>query len=171
MRIVITGTPATGKTKLAKELGKKLKLPVINELAFCQKNHVGKLNPKTGEREIPVPALTRKLNRLLKTKTRCIIEGHVVCECKLRPIDAVIVIQSPLKKLEKRLKKRGYSDIKILDNLWSEKNGYCLKKARQNYPTALVWPLSGRKAFKTICKLILAKINRLKQKRGTLRAK
>lgn len=163
MRIVITGTPGTGKTALAKQLAKHFNCRMINDGAFAKKNKIGKWDAKIKEREIPIPKLTQKLNQTLKKNSNLILEGHLLCECRLRPVDAVIVLTCPQDKLQKRLKKRKYSDIKRLDNLWAERNLYCLKKTLKNHPKNAVFRVNGAETLKTVCKLILSK---LKAKKG-----
>ena len=166
MRLIITGTPGTGKTAVAGQLAKTLSCRVINDGSFAEKNGIGKWNSKLKEREIPVFSLTKKLNSRLKKTPNIIVEGHLACECRLRPVDAVIVLACPQNQLLKRLKKRKYSKVKILDNLWAERESYCLKKALKNHPKTVVFRVNSAKTLKTVCQLILSKLKRLNAKMG-----
>ncbi|MBN2126837.1 MAG: AAA family ATPase [Candidatus Diapherotrites archaeon] len=131
MILVITGTPGTGKTEIAKELSKKLGFKVINEKEFALTHKLGKLN-KEKEIEIDVKKMQKKLLISLKKEKNQVIEGHLLCEMKI-PANLCVVLHANSSILEKRMKKRGYSDEKILDNIFCEETDYCLKKASKNY--------------------------------------
>lgn len=131
MKLIITGTPGTGKTTLAGMLGKKLKAKVINELRLAKKKGIAE---KTGkELEVDLKKLKSILLKEFKKHERLIIEGHLLCELKL-PVDLVIVLKCNPKLLEERLRKqRNYSEEKIMDNVFCEETRYCLAKALKNY--------------------------------------
>ena len=40
MRLLVTGTPGVGKTSVSKELGKRLKCKVVNEMEFALKEGI-----------------------------------------------------------------------------------------------------------------------------------
>ncbi|MBT4597259.1 MAG: AAA family ATPase, partial [Candidatus Diapherotrites archaeon] len=65
MRLIITGSPGTGKTTLAKSLGEKLNLTVLNEKDFALKNGIGSFNEEN-ELEIPIKEFEEKANAFLK---------------------------------------------------------------------------------------------------------
>ena len=52
MRIIITGTPGTGKTAIAEILGRKIKHKALNEKDFCGKKRIGKIDKKTIAKKI-----------------------------------------------------------------------------------------------------------------------
>ena len=133
MRIVITGTPGVGKSTIAAKLGQRLKFVVVSEKDFCEKRRIGRFNPRLKEREVPLGRLTKELSKFLKENDHVIVEGHLSCECKLRPVDAVIVLRLDPDRLDFRLSERKYSDVKIQENVLVEGIDYCLKYAKRNY--------------------------------------
>ena len=157
MRILITGTPGVGKSTIAHKLGEKLKFMVISEKRFCEKRKIGKYNPAMGEREVPLSRLQKELSAFLKQNDQVIIEGHLSCECKLRPIDCVIVVRLNPERLEFRLRERQYNEVKIQDNVMVEGIGYCLKYAQKNYGKR-VFEVSNDKELKETLSIIIKKL-------------
>lgn len=160
MRIVITGTPGTGKTTIARTLGKHLDYPVVNEGAFAKAHHIGTVNRKTKEREISLPLFTQKLNQYLRTHPKAIVEGHLGCECKFRPVDVVVVVRLSPDRLEFRLRERGYAEVKIQDNVLCEGIDYCLKHAKRNYPASKIREIQNDKELKQTILTIIKKIKK-----------
>lgn len=158
MLTIITGTPGTGKTTIAKEAAKKLGWKLINELEFCKKKKIGKLKGK--EIEVPLGKLEKELKKEIKKSKNLILEGHLLCELKL-PADLIVVLRTNAKALEKRLRMKGYAELKILDNLFCEKTNYCRQKAVQNYGNERVLELENGKGIKEIAQRIVKETNKL----------
>lgn len=167
MKLIITGTPGTGKTSIAKALSKSLKVKVLNEKDFINAQKLGKLDEKTGEIEVDVKELEKKLNLWLGKQKNAIVEGHLLCETRLKA-DLVIVLRAEPKFLEKRLAKRNYKQEKILDNLFAEQNGYCLKKAQKNYGRKKTVEVFSSKSIKETSSIILKELG-LFEKRKLLK--
>ncbi|MEK6958956.1 MAG: AAA family ATPase [archaeon] len=146
MRIVVTGTPGSGKTILAKALGEKLDYKVINEKDFALKNSLGIFNEEN-ELEIPIKKFQSKANAFLKKNDDVIIEGHVVCEMKLN-VDKVILIRVHPEVLESRLEQRNYAPQKMMDNVFCEGIEYCKKQAVKNYSKKAIIEIESRPSFK-----------------------
>jgi len=128
---MVTGTPGCGKTTLAKLLGKKFNLKVINEKDFALKNKLGKFND-ANELEIPLKKFETKANAFLKKNDNILFEGHVICEIKLN-VDKVLLVQVDPEELEARLEQRNYSVDKIMDNVFCEGIDYCKKHVLRKY--------------------------------------
>src|SRR3989338_7729746 len=124
MIIVITGTPGTGKSVLAKFVAKKYKLSLVQDKVFARKNKCGKIDAKTKEFEVDLQKFRKKIKEFLKTRSNSVLEGHLFCEFPLKA-DKVFVLTCEPKILEKRLRKRNYSEVKVLDNVFCEQEGYC----------------------------------------------
>lgn len=132
MNFAIVGTPGCGKTTLAKNLANELGLKVMNEKDFALLNKIGSFNEEN-ELEIPIKEFEKKANAFLKNNTGFIFEGHTICEMKLN-IDKIILLKIDPEILEERLRKRNYSDLKIMDNIFCEGIDFCKKQVKKNYP-------------------------------------
>ena len=126
MKIVITGTPGTGKTIIADVLGKALKKRVIhiNDFAKKKKLIIGKTR---GSYIVDLKKLRKKL-----LNVNGILESHLLCEFPL-PDSIVFVLRCDPKVLAHRLQKRKYPRQKIRENLEVEALDYCSIKAEKNY--------------------------------------
>ncbi|MBR9707196.1 MAG: AAA family ATPase, partial [Candidatus Diapherotrites archaeon] len=135
MKILITGTPGTGKTTVSEKLSKDLNLPVVNEKSFSETHGLG---DEIKEQDLLEVDLEDLENALLKDlKTEWILEGHMVCQVQVKP-DFVFVLRSSPGKLEPLLKKRGYPEQKVNENLMAEFIDYCKVQAIENNPKAKV---------------------------------
>ncbi|HIH33016.1 MAG: AAA family ATPase [Candidatus Diapherotrites archaeon] len=166
MKILITGTPGTGKSAVAKELGRKLGWKVINEREFCLRKKIGKR--ENGELEVPIGKLGKELRKEFKKSKNLILEGHLLCETKLAA-DLAIVLHASVKELEERLWEKGYGELKILDNIFCEQTGYCSKKALKNYGKKQVLELENGKGIKEIAARILKEIGKTKAGKKALK--
>jgi adenylate kinase len=126
MRIIITGSPGTGKSTIAATLSKKLDVElidikkIVNQKKLCGKNH-----------EVDLKALHSALRPFL-TQKNYIVEGHLACEIKI-PADFVLVLRTDPFVLKKRLNKRRYSKEKIIENLMAEMLDYCTQRVEKVY--------------------------------------
>ncbi|MFH0922893.1 MAG: AAA family ATPase [Candidatus Micrarchaeota archaeon] len=132
MRLLITGTPCTGKTVLAKQIAILLKANFVdvNKLILDKKLFV----KKKGEREktVKLALLAKELKKILSKEKNVVVESHLLCEMRL-PCDKIFVLRCEPKVLEKRLKKRKYPEWKIKENVLAETLDYCLVKTEENY--------------------------------------
>ncbi len=144
MKIIITGTPGTGKTTIAKKLAKKLKIPYISLTEIAKKIE------ENGECDV------RKLEKILELPEKYVLEGHLACEFKI-DFDIIIVLRCPPQELKKRLEKRGYSKSKIAENLYAEALDYCALNSEKNY--GKVAEVSTNKTIQETLKQIMDIIN------------
>ena len=133
--IVITGTPGTGKTTIAKSLASRLPgstLIHINDRIKEKKLYTSLASD--GALVVDMRKLNKEIQAILKENKskNLILEGHILCDVKVKGA-TVVVLREHLKVLIKRMKKRGYGIGKIKDNVVAEATDYCGINALRNY--------------------------------------
>jgi len=135
--IIVTGTPATGKTTTAKRLAKKQKATYLDvNLVIQQYKLVDKYDKKLKTNIVDVNKLNKVLIKIIKDyqkiKQSIIIDSHLSHYLPKKYVDLCIVTKCSLKKLQQRLKKRKYPQNKIRENMDAEILDVCLLEAILN---------------------------------------
>ena len=133
--IVITGTPGTGKTTIARRLHRQIKgsrLVSANEI--IKKGKFYRYVSSDGAKVADMQKLSYALRNEASKPGRgtLIIEGHLLSDIKI-PGAVAIVLREHLATLKSRLLKRRYPISKIRDNIVDEAIDYCGVHAAQNY--------------------------------------
>ncbi len=121
--IIISGSPGTGKTTIAKKIALQKKYKYVDVNKLIKEN---KLNEKYDkERDtnvIDIDKLNKVLIKIIKTEKAIglVIDSHLSHYLPKKYVDRCIITKCNLKELEKRLQKRGYSKEKIRENLDAE---------------------------------------------------
>ena len=153
--IVITGTPCTGKSTVSERLAKAVRnceLIKANELLKEKKLYSGRT--KDGELIARMGPLRAEILKRVKGSKAdlVIVEGHLLCDMDM-PGATAIVIREHLRTLLKRMRKRGYGNRKIEDNIVSEAIDYCGVNAAENY-MSVYEVMGGSAAVKDILGII-----------------
>ncbi len=136
---VVSGTPGTGKSSLAKELSLSMCWDIINITHFIKKHSLQQGYDEERKCIVVSPSkLVLELIRYLKVLAHkkphiqgVIIEGHLAHLLPNNLIDLCIITKTNLKVLKQRLKKRKYSKEKIQENMDSEIFDICLIEAKE----------------------------------------
>ena len=164
MRVVVTGSPGVGKTSVARALGKILKCGVLNERQLALEKGIGRWDESEDELVIPVAEFGKVVGAVFAGEKDIIVEGHLLCELKLKP-DFVVLIRADPELLEARLRGRRYSEEKVQDNVFCEGIDYCKKHVERNYSKERIVEVQSGKSIKETLDRI---IKGLKEKGATL---
>ena len=133
--ILVTGTPGTGKTTLAKKLAKEKDYLYIdvNKVIEEKKLENGfdkKRDTKIIDTEKLNAALIKIIGEEKKKKSKgIIIDSHMSHYLPKKYATRCIVTKCDLKTLKKRLEERGYSKAKVRENLDAEIFDVCKTEA------------------------------------------
>jgi len=132
--IIVTGTPGTGKTRLAKKIAHHKGFLYMDVNKFIkEKKLYEKYNKKSKCFDIDV----RKLNKILidkinASKKDIVIDSHLSHYLPKEYVTKCIVTKCNLKILKKRLEQRGYNKKKVRENLDAEIFNVCLTEAQEH---------------------------------------
>ncbi|MEA3514580.1 MAG: AAA family ATPase [Nanoarchaeota archaeon] len=145
--IIVTGTPATGKTTVAKAIAAKIKAKYIDVTAVVKRYNLSEDYDKERKCEI---VDTAKLNKVLKQMLEksdkiLIIDSHMSHDLPKSHVKLCIVTKCQLRELKKRLETRGYSKEKVRENLDSEIFDICFNEAKEKgHDTRIIDTSQGR---------------------------
>jgi adenylate kinase len=161
MRIIITGSPGTGKSSIATVLSQSLGLELIDikriarERKLVEKNH-----------EVDLKKLAAALRPLARKKD-FIVEGHLACEIRL-PADFIFVLRASPATLRRRLAKRHYGKKKLEENLMAEMLDYCFQRAEGVYGRTPLELDTSRRSVSGCAREIIKAIKQKKKRLDTV---
>lgn len=145
--ILISGTPGTGKSTLARAVAERTGLTYLNvgDLIKEKGFHAGKDTEFDAFilDEASEDKLLDDMEPLLGEKGGFVVEFHSVDLFPERWFDLVLVLRTDNTVLFDRLKARGYSDKKIEENITAEIMCVVLEEAQESYDAAIVHALDS----------------------------
>jgi len=145
MRVIcISGTPCTGKTRLAKKLCKEFSYKHIDVKKLIKQHKLEEGYDK--EKQCGIIDV-KKLNRVLVDEIErfkkenvkvLLIDSHLSHYLPKNYVDLCIITKCDLKILKKRLEKRGYNKAKVRENLDCEIFDVCLNEAKEQGHNILI---------------------------------
>ncbi len=132
----VTGTPGCGKTQFAKKLAahKKLRYVPLHEILHRERLYVS-YDRQMGSYAYREKRVERFLIGLITAARKLgeglVIDGHLSHCVPRQYVDQCFVVTCDVKTLKRRLRRRGYSERKIRENLDAEILDVCLVEARE----------------------------------------
>ncbi len=153
--ILITGVPGTGKSAVSIKLKKNLKNSVILTSESLKKAIIG-YDKKRKCKIIDVKIYSKELSKFMKKYhwDYIIIESLFAGKIKNKNVITCFVLRTNEKELIKRLKKRGYSQEKIKENVEAELCNYCGQEAFENQKNVIEIDTTKLSAKKTSIKCL-----------------
>ncbi len=140
--VLVTGTPGTGKSTLAKRLAEEVEgLKWVNVGNFAkEKGHLGRWDEDYECHELEEDPLLDDLEEMV-AGGGLVVDHHVTDFFPERYFDAVFVLRAENGVLHDRLSARGYPKRKLEENLQCEIFQTVLDEARESYPEQIVHEL------------------------------
>lgn len=142
--LIVTGTPGTGKTTLAKKLSLLLDYTYFDVNSFVKTAHIySSYDRKRHTYVVDEVRLARSLIKVraatLKNASRApktvqkgiIFDSHMSHYMPSKYADLCIVTSCSLRALQQRLRRKGYSPAKVRENLDAEIFDTCLSEAHE----------------------------------------
>jgi adenylate kinase len=135
--IAVTGTPGTGKTTVARRISRKKGCKYVDVTKLIKENRIyDSYDRKKKAYDVDTNKLNKFLIKIILSekakKTKClVIDSHLSHYLPSRYVNLCVVTKADLKKIKKRLEKRGYSAAKVRENLDAEIFDVCLNEAKE----------------------------------------
>lgn len=131
--IIVSGTPGTGKTTVAKKLAKKIKGQYVDVNKVIKKYKLAEgYDTKRKSRIVDVSKLKKVLIRMImESKKTLVIDSHLSHYIQKEYANMCIICKCDIKELRKRLRRRGYGKKKIEENIEAEIMEVCLNEAKE----------------------------------------
>jgi len=134
MRIVLTGTPGTGKTTAAKAVAKALGLRHLDLNAAVKENQLYSGYDKKRDSYIAdMKKVTDYIAVYERKNKNILIDGHIAHLIPDKFVDAVVVLRCEPEALKKRLEKRRWNKTKVNENAEAELISIIAYEARENH--------------------------------------
>ncbi|MFH1332418.1 MAG: AAA family ATPase [archaeon] len=131
--IIVSGTPGTGKTRVAKKIAKEIRGRYVDVNKVVQKYRLAEgCDKKRKTKVVDIKKLNRVLTKMIREiKKTLVIDSHLSHYLPKEHVRMAVICKCEVKELRKRLKKRGYGKEKIEENVEAEIMDVCLNEARE----------------------------------------
>jgi adenylate kinase len=131
VRVALTGTPGTGKSAVAAALSRRgVRVLSLNDEA-ARAGLLSVKDRRRGSFEVDVNALDRAVSRRARSLPHAeplVFEGHLA---HFLSVDAALVLRCPPPLLARRLRRRGWAERKVRENVCAEAVGVIATEAVQ----------------------------------------
>ena len=130
--ILVTGTPAAGKTTIASLLASKLNATHIDLTALVkQEKLIGGVDEKRETLIVDIDKISKRVQRIIGASKRdIIVDGHYAVDIiPTKDINLIFVLRRNPDELKKEMEERGFGEKKIEENLAAEILDICLWEA------------------------------------------
>ncbi len=143
--IAVSGTPGTGKSIFARALAKKLNAQMIDLNALIRRKKIYRLDVD-GTKIADLQKMRREFVRTIRaSRGPVVVEGLLAHLLPKRYLTHVIILRTKPKVLERRLRTRKYSKVKIRDNVESEALSIILWESVQAHGMGKVYEIDMTK--------------------------
>ena len=127
MIVAISGTPAVGKTSVARELGRMLGWRVVNLNKFAREKRLFCGHDEERECDIVDVDMVRKLLREeIRGNENVIVESHYAHSVDS---DMLFILRAEPGELRRRARAKGWPERKVEENVLAETMGVCVSEA------------------------------------------
>jgi adenylate kinase len=145
---VVTGTPGTGKTTVSKLLAKRVGARYLSlSRLVISRGLYSSVDRERRTKVIDFQTARPTVGEVLKEKNEVtVIDTHVPDAVPRGQVNRVMVLRCHPTVLETRLRKKGWSAIKIRENILAEILDACYTTATQYYGARKIFQLDNSKA-------------------------
>ncbi len=148
MIILVTGTPGVGKTTVAKQLAKKYNLAYFSVSQFIIQNKLYVSYDELRQTYNIDDSVIEEVNREVERLHDVVVE--TIYPSLLDRADKVIVLRKNPTKLYEELMERGWSELKVAENVEAEVLGVVSQEAKDWFQEACEIDVSERKVDEVV---------------------